>query len=309
MPSDRRTRPKTSRSITTAVAGVSFELAAGEARVATVEKKETIATRKAEFLHDLSGVRDVIARAYAVAAHAVEHDLARAAAASLAHPIQRPAPGVARCRRKSVHAHDEQRTSVVPASVDVEHEPVRVEQRLRDLWRSAGWPCQDMIEIDLIAADPAPPTFDNTLAALERAGAAADRVRTIFSVWSAAMNDQAFQAVEREMAPRLAAFADRIYQNVALFDRIAAVYDARDAAGLTAEQRRLAWLYHTTFVRAGARLDPASKARLSAINQRLATLFTTFSQHVLRDETSQRLVIRRQLLRLGLIRGARQDDS
>jgi peptidyl-dipeptidase Dcp len=139
--------------------------------------------------------------------------------------------------------------------------------------------------VEKIAADPAPPTFENTIAAMERSGRVLDRVRTVYGVWSSTMNTPDFQVVEREMAPRLAAFRDRITQNEGLFRRIAAVYEARGAAGLTAEQKRLAWLYYTNFARAGARLDPAGKARLAEINKRLATLYTSFSQNVLADET------------------------
>src|SRR5881396_2943987 len=98
------------------------------------------------------------------------------------------------------------------------------------------------------------------------------------------MSTPDFQKVEEEMAPRLAAFADRITQNEKLFARIAAVYGAREASGLTPEQERLAWLDYTNFVRAGARLDSAAKKRLSEINQRLAALYTRFSQNLLADE-------------------------
>ena len=86
------------------------------------------------------------------------------------------------------------------------------------------------------------------------------------------------------MAPKLAAFQDKITQNEKLFERIAAVYEAREKAGLTPEQKRLAWLHYTNFVRAGARLDAAAKKRLSEINQRLASLYTDFSQNLLADE-------------------------
>jgi peptidyl-dipeptidase Dcp len=145
--------------------------------------------------------------------------------------------------------------------------------------------------VDKIAADPAPATFDNTLAALERSGRAFDRASAVYGVWSSTMSTKEFQAVEQKMEPRLAAFRDQITQNEKLFARIAAVYEARDKAGLTPEQKRLAWLYYTEFVRAGARLDPAAKKRLSAINQRLAALFTEFSQNVLADETDRLLLI------------------
>jgi peptidyl-dipeptidase Dcp len=143
---------------------------------------------------------------------------------------------------------------------------------------------EQLAEVDKIASDPAPPTFENTLAALERSGRTLDRVATIFGVYSGTMSTPDFQKVEEEMAPKLAAFSDQITQNEKLFKRIAAVYEARDAAGLTAEQKRLAWLDYTNFVRAGAKLDPAAKKRLSEINQRLASLYTKFSQNLLADE-------------------------
>jgi peptidyl-dipeptidase Dcp len=145
--------------------------------------------------------------------------------------------------------------------------------------------------IDAITAQAAPPTFENTIAALERSDRLLKQVQAVYGVWSTSMNTPAFQAIEREMAPRLAAFRDRIAQNEPLFRRIAAVYEAREAAGLTAEQKRLAWLYHTTFARTGARLDPAGKKRLSEINQRLATLYTAFAQNVLADETDRVLFL------------------
>jgi peptidyl-dipeptidase Dcp len=159
---------------------------------------------------------------------------------------------------------------------------------------------ENLAEVERIANDPAAPTFENTMAALERAGAAIERVSTIYGIWSANLNTPEFQRVESEMAPRLAAFSDRITQNEALFRRIQAVYEARETAGLTPEQKRLAWYYHNNFVRAGARLDAPSKARLSEINQQLAGLFTRFSQNVLADETSQTLVLRSEAELAGL---------
>jgi peptidyl-dipeptidase Dcp len=146
-------------------------------------------------------------------------------------------------------------------------------------------------EIDAIAASNEPATFQNTIAALERAGRTLERVRAIYGVWSANMNSPDFQKVEREMAPRLAAHSDKITQNDRLFERIAAVYEQRERTGLTPEQQRLTWLHHNNFVRAGARLDAKAKERLSEINQRLAGLFTTFSQNVLADENDYMLVL------------------
>ena len=139
--------------------------------------------------------------------------------------------------------------------------------------------------VDRITAEAAPPTFANTIAAMERADRLLKQVRNVYEVWSSTMSGPEFQAVERDMAPRLAAFQDEITQNEALFRRVAAVYDARERAGLTSEQKRLAWLYYTTFARTGAKLDPPGKKRLSEINQRLAALYTDFAQNVLADET------------------------
>jgi peptidyl-dipeptidase Dcp len=144
---------------------------------------------------------------------------------------------------------------------------------------------EQLAEVQKIATNDAAPTFDNTLAALENAGRTLTRVVSIYGVYSSTLATPQFQAVEQKMAPELAAFQDRIFQNEPLFLRIAAVYEARERSGLTAEQQRLAWVYYNNFTRSGAKLDPAAKKRLSEINQRLATLFTTFSQNVLADET------------------------
>src|SRR5215208_6793662 len=151
---------------------------------------------------------------------------------------------------------------------------------------------EQLTEIQRIAADPAPPDFENTIAALERSGRTLDRVGTLYGVWGATMSSPEYQVVEREMAPRLAAFNDQIIQNEALFKRIEAVYNSPAKSRMTPEQQRVTWLYHTNFVRAGARLDAGAKDRLSRINQQLAALFTKFSQNVLAEETNQFIVLK-----------------
>ena len=151
---------------------------------------------------------------------------------------------------------------------------------------------EQLAEIDVIAKNPAPPDFQNTIAALERSGGTFDRVTTVYGVWGATMATPEYQAVQREMAPRLAAFNDQITQNEPLFKRIDAVYNSPAKARLTPEQQRVAWLYYTNFVRAGARLSPETKKRLSPINQQLAGLFTRFSQNVLAEETDQFIVLK-----------------
>jgi peptidyl-dipeptidase Dcp len=139
-------------------------------------------------------------------------------------------------------------------------------------------------EIEAIADQKEPPSFENTIAAMESAGRTYSQVRTVYGVWSSTMSAPEFQAIEREMEPRLAAFSDEITQNEKLFRRIEAVYESPEKEKLTAEQQRLVWLYYTNFVRAGAKLDAKEKARATEINQRLAALFTTFSQNLLADE-------------------------
>ncbi len=145
---------------------------------------------------------------------------------------------------------------------------------------------EQLAEIEAIAADPAPPTFENTIAAMERAGRTLDRVDRVYGVFSSTMRSSAFCEVEREMEPRLARLRDRIVQDERLFQRISAVYQARERSGLTPEQQRLTWLKYNDFARSGARLDNTAKKRLSEINGRLASLYTQFSQNVLADEAS-----------------------
>ncbi len=137
-------------------------------------------------------------------------------------------------------------------------------------------------EVAAIAAQAAAPTFDNTIAALERSGRTLARVSAAFFALAGAHTNDALLGVEREMAPRLAAHWDAIYMNQALFRRIEAL--RRDQRGLTAEQARVLERYFVTFRRAGAGLDAAARGRLAEIGERLATLGTAFSQHVLADE-------------------------
>jgi peptidyl-dipeptidase Dcp len=139
-------------------------------------------------------------------------------------------------------------------------------------------------EVRSIASQSAPPTFENTLAALEKAGRAFGRVNEVYQVWGSTLSTPEFQAIELELEPQLAALRDEITQNEPLFRRIKTVYESAEKTRWTAEQQRLAWHYFTEFTRAGARLEPTGKARISAINQRLATLFTQFSQNLLADE-------------------------
>ncbi|MDO8410434.1 MAG: M3 family metallopeptidase [Phenylobacterium sp.] len=159
---------------------------------------------------------------------------------------------------------------------------------------------QELKEVEAIAANPEPATFENTIAALERAGAALDRVGTAYGVWGGTLSTPEMRTLEAEMEPKLAAHGDRILQNAALFRRIEQVYETRESAGLTPEQQRLTWKRWNAFVRAGARLDPAAKARVAVINGELAQAFTTFSQNLLADETDYVLYLKTEAELRGL---------
>jgi peptidyl-dipeptidase Dcp len=150
---------------------------------------------------------------------------------------------------------------------------------------------QNRADIAAIVAGKAPATFDNTIAALEDSGRAFDRVRAIYHIYTSTMNDKTVQKIETEMAPVLAAFSDEVIQNAALFARVKAVYDARLTSGLTPEQQRLVWVTYRRFARHGAALDDADKKRLADINQKLAGLYTRFSQNELADEEDHWIVL------------------
>ena len=148
-----------------------------------------------------------------------------------------------------------------------------------------------LTRLDKIANNPDPATFENTIAAIEGSGRLLENTLAVYGVFGSTLSDTAVQTVERDVEPRLAAFRDRVTQNEKLFRRIAAVYQTREAIGLTPEQQRLSWLQYTNFVRAGARLEGAAKARLPEINQQLAKRFTAFSQNLLAEENDRFLLI------------------
>jgi peptidyl-dipeptidase Dcp len=149
----------------------------------------------------------------------------------------------------------------------------------------------ELAELDKIANDPNPPTFANTMVAFERAGKPLERANIVYNIFTGTMSDDAVQAVERDMEPKLAALRDAVNQNEKLFARVEKLYNDRATLGLNPEQQRLLWLAYTNFVRNGAKLDAASKKRLAEINQKLATLFTTFNQNILAEEGSQMVLL------------------
>jgi len=158
-------------------------------------------------------------------------------------------------------------------------------------------------EIAAIADNPAPPSFANTLEALEGSGPALTRVGRLLNIYTSTMNTPQMREVQTWASPKLAALRDEITQNGALFARIKQVYEARETSGLTAEQQRLAFVTYDRFMRQGAALSAADKAALAAVNQTLAGLYTRFSQNVLADEEGQALVIENQADLEGLSEG------
>jgi peptidyl-dipeptidase Dcp len=150
---------------------------------------------------------------------------------------------------------------------------------------------ENAAEIDAIANNPKPPTFDNTIVAMERAGKLLGRVSAVFGNLSGANTNEALQAIDRDLSPKLAAHSDAIRLNDKLYQRIKTLYDKRAKLKLDAESAFLLERYHTDFVRAGARLSAADKDKLKAYNGELAVLQTTFSQNVLKEANAAALVV------------------
>lgn len=146
-------------------------------------------------------------------------------------------------------------------------------------------------EIEAIAADAAAPTFRNTIEALELSGRSLSRVSDVFDCLAGAHTSDAIEAIERDLSPRLAAHFSRIYLHEKLFSRVEDLWQRRASLGLSGEQMRVLERYRTAFRRAGAHLDAASRGRLKAISERLASLGTAFSQNVLADERDYVLVL------------------
>ncbi|XDA98422.1 M3 family metallopeptidase [Sulfitobacter sp. LCG007] len=139
-------------------------------------------------------------------------------------------------------------------------------------------------EIDAIASASDTSDFANTIAALEAAGKALDKVLSVFFTVAGADSNPARESLQRQFSPKLAAHYSEISANKALFARIEAVWEARDRLELTEEEARVLMLTRRSFLRAGAALDGADEARMKAIKSRLAVLGTQFTQNLLADE-------------------------
>ncbi|MFN7981378.1 MAG: M3 family metallopeptidase [Vicinamibacterales bacterium] len=149
---------------------------------------------------------------------------------------------------------------------------------------------EERAAVQAIATSPEPPDFENTIAALERAGRMKGRVLRMFAVMRLNMSTPEYRALDAEWQPKLAAASDAIIFCPGLFERVDAVYRARLASGLRSEQVRVTTLIWEQFVLSGARLQQADRERLSSINQELASLYATFRSRVLADENTWTLI-------------------
>lgn len=148
-----------------------------------------------------------------------------------------------------------------------------------------------LVEIEAIVTNPAPPTFANSVAALDDAGELLESVSSVFSNLRSAESNDALQEVARIITPKLAAHRDRILLDDRLFARVRKVWEEREKEALPAEDRRLLEETYSEFVRAGALLSPEQKERMKAINEELAALGVKFSDNVLAATNAYRLVV------------------
>jgi peptidyl-dipeptidase Dcp len=146
-------------------------------------------------------------------------------------------------------------------------------------------------EIAKIADNPAAPTFDNTLVAMERSGQMLLRVDQVFSALTSANTSDGLQAVETEESPKLAAHHDWIYLNPKLFARVQSLNDRQASLGLTPEQLQLLKVTYQEFVHSGAKLSAADQVKLKALNEQLSTLETSFQHKLLAAAKAGALVI------------------
>jgi peptidyl-dipeptidase Dcp len=160
-------------------------------------------------------------------------------------------------------------------------------------------------EVEAIASNTDAPTFDNTLVALQRSGQLLGRVTLAFFTVSGADSTDELRDLEAEFSPRLAEHADAITLDSRLYERIRTIHDRLDADGLDGEDRRLVERTFTEMTLAGAGLDDAGKARLTAINQELSTLSTQFERNLLEDTNDLAVLITDEAELEGLDDGAR----
>jgi peptidyl-dipeptidase Dcp len=141
-----------------------------------------------------------------------------------------------------------------------------------------------LAELDAIANQSEPATFENTILAMEKAGEELNTVYPYWGIWSSNLSTPEFRAIQQEMAPKLADYYSKVRQNDKLFARVQAIYEDQRLVELEPAQQRLVWLVYDGFASNGATLQGEAKDRYAAINQRLAELQTSFANNVLADE-------------------------
>ncbi|MCV9998046.1 M3 family metallopeptidase [Pararhizobium sp. YC-54] len=146
-------------------------------------------------------------------------------------------------------------------------------------------------EIDAIAANPDAATFENTIIALETAGDALSRVSSLFWNRAGAHTNDAIQALERDISPKMSRHYSKIGMNAALFSRIDQLWETRESLGLNLEQTRVLERHWKGFVKSGAKLPKPEQETLAGINEKLAGLSTQFGQNVLADEKGWSLIL------------------
>ncbi|HEX4649097.1 MAG TPA: M3 family metallopeptidase [Steroidobacteraceae bacterium] len=150
---------------------------------------------------------------------------------------------------------------------------------------------EQLEEVARIAHDPQPPSFENTIVALEQAGQLLHRVDAVFGRLNACNTNPQMEEIDTEMAPKLTAQEDAIHLNPALWARVDALYDKRLSLHLDPESLQLLTRYHTDFVRAGARLSSADQTRLRTLNTEIASLMTRFKHNVLKATADAAVVV------------------
>lgn len=159
---------------------------------------------------------------------------------------------------------------------------------------------QMLAEVDTIANNPAPATFENTYVALEKSGELLNRVLSVFNAMTSANTSDTLQKIDEEQSPKLAAMNDSIKLNDKLFARLKTVYEQRHSLKLDAESQRLIEVTFKSFELAGANLSDADKQKLKALNQQAATLSTQFTNKLLAASKAGGLVVKDKALLAGL---------
>jgi len=148
-----------------------------------------------------------------------------------------------------------------------------------------------LLEVQAILDAPGAATFENTIVALEKSGQYLMRMLLVFYNKSSSDTNDALDAIEEEIAPKLAAHQDSINLNPALFKRIKDLYDARESLGLNSEDAWLLERYYKDLIHAGAHLTDAQRGRLKELNEELSSLETQFSKNVLADTNDLAILV------------------